>query len=346
MLKKPNKLQPGDKIAAVSLSSGVAGDPDTSWRYEQGVERLADVFELEVVPMPNSLKGSDYLDEHPEARAEDFMAAFQDERIKGIIANVGGKDSIRLLPYIDFQIIRENPKVFLGYSDTTISHLICYKANVSSFYGPNILTDFAENVEMHPYTVDAVKRALFSNETIGEISAADEWAVEVLEWDEADKHQGLPMIPNAGYELLQGSEVVQGRLMGGCMDVLEIAKGTVVWPEPEAWKNSILFFEVADGDLEPEQLKSWLRNYAAQGILNRANGVVFGKPQSEKHYADYKDVISQVMKESELENLPIIYNLNFGHTKPKTVIPYDAMAEIDCSRKTFSILESGVKQPG
>ncbi len=165
MLKKPKKLQPGDKIATVSPSWGGAGEPELRWRYEQGVKRLEDVFGLEVVPMPNSLKGSDYLHENPRARAEDLMTAFKDKSIKGIIANIGGDDSIRLLPYINFDVIRENPKPFMGYSDVTVSHLFCYKAGISSFYGPAILTDFAENVEMDPYTVEMLNRTLFSNES-------------------------------------------------------------------------------------------------------------------------------------------------------------------------------------
>ena len=112
--------------------------------------------------MANSLKGSEFIYNNPEARAEDLMTAFQDTRVKAIIANIGGEDSIRLLPYIDFNVIRENPKIFMGYSDVTISHLFCHKAGLSSLYGPAILTDFAENVEMDPYTIEMVNRTLFS----------------------------------------------------------------------------------------------------------------------------------------------------------------------------------------
>lgn len=343
MLKKVKKLQPGDKVATMSPSSGSAGDSDTTWRYEQGIKRLEKEFGLEVVPMPHSLKGTDYLAKHPQARAEDLMTAFKDDDIKGIIANVGGKDAIQLLPYIDFDVISENPKVLMGYSDITILHLFMIKAGVSSFYGPNVLTDFAENVDMAPYTANMVERILFSNEIIGTIEPADEWAIEVLEWDEAEKDEPLQMLPNKGYERLQGSGVVKGRLIGGCMDVLEIAKGTDIWPEMASWENSILFLEVANGALEPKNLKSWLRNYAAQGILQNVNGLIFGKPQNEKYYDDYKNIILDVMKENHLENVPVLYNLNFGHTKPKTILPYGAMAEIDSTKATFSILESGTE---
>jgi len=246
LLKKPKKLQPGDKIATVSPSWGGAGDSELRWRYDQGVKRVESIFGLEVLPMPNSLKGSEYLYEHPQARAEDLMTAFKDKSIKGIFANIGGEESIRLLPYIDFNIIRKNPKIFMGYSDVTITHLFCHKAGISSFYGPAILTDFAENVEMDSYTIDMLKRILFSDDVIGKIKPALKWTSERLEWHERNKNRRRKMLPNHGYEVLQGSGVVQGRLIGGCIEVLEFAKGTEIWPEQKHWKDSILFFETSE----------------------------------------------------------------------------------------------------
>lgn len=293
--------------------------------------------------MPNSLKVEECLYQNPQARAEDLMTAFKDEQIKGIIANIGGEDSIRLLPFIDFDVIRKNPKIFMGYSDVTISHLFCHKAGITSFYGPAILTDFAENVQMDPYTVEMVNRTLFSGEIIGEIQPANEWTSERLEWTEENKNLRRNMRKNSGYEVLQGTGVAQGFLIGGCIEVLEFAKGTDIWPEKEYWENSILFFETSEEYPDPNLIKYWLRNYAAQGILQKANGIIFGKPQDEKYYEEYKEVIHQVMKELDLENLPVLYNMNFGHTEPKFILPYGAKAEVDCVKGTFKILENGVK---
>lgn len=288
MLIKPKKLQPGDKVATVSPSWGGAGDPDICWRYEQGVERLERVFGLQVVPMPNSLKGPDYLYKHPEARAEDLMTAFRSPDIKAIFANIGGEDSIRLLPFIDFDVIRNNPKIFMGYSDTTIPHLFCLKAGISSFYGPSILVDFAENIEMHPYTVDKIKRTLFSNAMIGDIEPAKEWTSDHVLWIEENKYRKRVMRPNSGYEVLQGSGIVQGRLIGGCIEVLEFAKGTDIWPEDQYWNESILFFETSEEKTEPTYIRYWLRNYAAQGILHKVKGMIFGKPYDEKYIGNIR----------------------------------------------------------
>ncbi|MFC0301198.1 S66 peptidase family protein [Virgibacillus soli] len=343
MLIKPKRLQRGDYVATVSPSWGGAGDLELRWRYELGVKRLEEIFGLNVLPMPNSLKGTEYLYKYPEARAEDLMTAFRDDRIKGIFVNIGGEDSIRLLPFIDFNVIRENPKIFMGYSDSTISHLFCHKAGITSFYGPAILTDFAENVEMNPYTIDMINRALFSNEVIDNIPPAQEWTSEYLEWIEVNKdRRRLMQRDTVGYELLQGKGTVHGRLIGGCMEVLEFVKGTALWPERKYWENSILFFETSEDKPDPNYMRYWLRNYAVQGILQQANGLIFAKPQDEKYYEEYKREIHTVMNEFNLTHLPILYNLNFGHTEPKFILPYGVMAEINCERKTFTILESGV----
>jgi muramoyltetrapeptide carboxypeptidase LdcA involved in peptidoglycan recycling len=196
---------------------------------------------------------------------------------------------------------------------------------------------------MDPYTIEMVNRTLFTNEVIGNIQPAKEWTSERLEWVESNKNQRRRMQQNTGYELLQGSGIVQGRLIGGCIEVLEFLKETEFWPEKKYWENSIIFFETSEEKPEPEFIRYWLRNYAVQGILQKANGIIFGKPLDEKYYDEYKAEIQKVMMEFDLAELPILYNLNFGHTEPKFILPYGALAEIDCDKGTFAILENGVK---
>lgn len=343
MYLKPKQLHRGDTVATISPSWGGAGEAELQWRYEQGIERLQDVFGLKVVAMQNSLKGAKYLYENPKARAEDLMTAFKDPTIKAIIANIGGEDSIRLLPYIDFEVIRNNPKILMGYSDVTILHLFCLKAGLSSFYGPAILIDFAENIEMDPYTVEMIERTLFSDKPIENIQPAAHWTSERLEWIEENKGLKRRLQRHQGYELLQGSGIVQGRLIGGCIEVLEFAKSTTLWPKETAWQDCILFFETSEEKPAPSYLRYRLRNYGAQGILQQAKGIIFGKPQDEAYYQEYQTEIVTVLKEYGLEDLPVLYNCNFGHTEPKFILPYGAMAEINCDQQSFSILEGGVQ---
>lgn len=341
-LIKPNKLNRGDKVALVSLSWGGAGDEEILWRYKQGKERLENIFGLEVVEMEHTLAGTEYVYNHPEKRAEDLMNAFQDKTIKGIIACIGGIESIRMLPYINFDIINQNPKVFMGYSDTTTTHLFCYKAGISSIYGPTLLVDFAENVSMHPYTIEYVEKTLFSNKPIGQILAASEWTSEYLPWLIENKSRQRKYKQNGGYELLQGNGIVKGRLIGGCMEVFDMLRGTEIFPTLEDFNGSILFLETSEDKPPVWFVECGMRNYGITGALDRIVGIVWGKPQDEENYEEYKLVIQKVMKEFGKEDLPIMYNMNFGHTEPKICIPYGALAEINCNDVTFSIIESAV----
>ncbi|ADL52233.1 S66 family peptidase [Clostridium cellulovorans] len=344
-LKKPGKLKKGDKVATISLSWGGAGDSDILWRYEVGKKRLQEEFGLEVVEMPHTLSGTEYIYNHPEKRAEDLMMAVKDPSIKAIFSCIGGNESVRILPYIDYEVIRNNPKIFIGYSDTTITHFICLKAGISSFYGPSILAEFAENVEMFKYTKDWVNKALFEDDFLGTIEPSETWTSEYLPWEEKNKNIKRNVNnDDRGYELLQGKGIVQGHLLGGCIEVLEMMKGTELWPSLESFENSILFFETSEDKPEPTQVEYWLRNYGIMGVLQKVNGIIFGKPYDEQYYEEYKNVILKVVRdELKLVDLPILYNMNFGHTAPMFIIPYGAMAEVDCNLKKFSILESGVK---
>lgn len=142
-LEVPKVLKRGDTIALISISGGRAGDEDMLYRYEVGKRRLEEIWGIHVIPTPNALAGSIFLYEHPEARAEDLMWAMQDKEINGIICMMGGDDSYRVLPYIDLNVIKNNPKVFMGYSDITSWMAVFAKAGIRAYYGPNLLTPIA-----------------------------------------------------------------------------------------------------------------------------------------------------------------------------------------------------------
>ena len=209
---KPKKLKKGDKVAIVSLSSGLAGEEMFRHRYELGKKRLEQLG-FNVVTMKNALKGIEYLYNHPEKRAEDFMEAILDKDIKGIICNIGGDDTIRLLPYIDFEAIANNPKVFMGYSDTTINHFIMQKAGVVSYYGPAVMTDFAENNNMHTYTLKYINEVLLENREDIVIKSSDKWTSEYLDWaiEENDNISRKMNEEKYGYEILQGKRNIYWR---------------------------------------------------------------------------------------------------------------------------------------
>lgn len=343
-LIKPKALKRGDKVAVISLSWGGAGE--LPHRYEFGKKQLQEVFGLEVAATKNALKSAEWIYNNPKARAEDLMDAFLDQSIKAIISNIGGEDSVRILPFLDLNIIAQNPKIFLGFSDSTITHFACLKAGLTSFYGTSLLVGFAENCGMHDYQIQDIKRTLFSAKPAGEIMPNKEgWTTEYLDWfDTSLSNTKRKLTESHGWNFLQGKEKVQGRLIGGCLDVLEFLKGTEFWPSLEEWNDCILFLETSENKVEPRALRYWLRNYAAQGILHRIKGIILGRPYDSKYVNEYNDEILKIMNEENLTDLAIITEMDFGHTCPTFTIPFGALAQIDSVNKTFSILESGVAE--
>jgi len=343
---KPQKLQPGDKVATVSLSWG--GPGTIPHRYEAGKKQLQDEFGLIVVEMPHTLKDAGWLHRNPQARAEDLMLAFSDPTIKGIISPIGGDDSIRLLPYLDLDVIRSNPKIFMGYSDTTITHLACFKAGLATFYGPAIMAGFAENGGMFSYMVESVRKTLFSTEPAGNIAPnIGGWTVEMLDWaDPANQTRRRKLNPATGWRFLQGRGVRRGHLIGGCFEVLDWLRGTEFWPAVDVWQDAILFLETSEDAPSPEVVKYGLRTYAALGILQRLSGILFarpGGPISPEKFEDYDKVLLQVVgEEAGLSDFPLITGMDFGHTDPMFVLPYGIQARIDCDRHRFEIVENAV----
>jgi muramoyltetrapeptide carboxypeptidase LdcA involved in peptidoglycan recycling len=341
---KPPKLRPGDKIATVSLSWG--GPSVFPHRYQIGVQQLKDEFGLRVLEMRHTLEDADWLSRNPRARADDLMQAFADPSIKGIFATIGGDDSIRLLPFLDLNVIKNNPKIFLGYSDTTISHLICHKAGLVSYYGPSIMIEFAENGGIFPYVVQSLRKTLFSSDRIGEVTpSTDGWTVERLDWaDTANQNIKRKLNPSTGWKFLQGKGIRRGQLMGGCLEVLDWTRGTEIFPE--TWQNVILFLETSEEAPPPETVTRTLRAFAALGILHQLSGILFGRPGGEispDTFANYDRAILQVVNEEQgLSDLPVVTNMDFGHTAPMFILPYGVQAEIDCEKKTFSITENAV----
>ncbi len=341
---KPERLRKGDKVAIVSLSSGRLGDERFIHKYELGKKRLEEKFGLEVVAMPNALKGEQYLYEHPEKRAEDLMNAFKDTSIKAIICSIGGDDTIRLLPYIDYEIIRKNPKIFTGFSDTTANHFMMYKAGLISYYGPCLMCDFAEYVDMYDYTENAIRKLWFEAEENYEIKKCDYWTKERIEWREENSNkQKTRLKDEKGYEVIQGKGKVTGKLLGGCLDAFPIYNGTEVWPKLEEWKDKIIFLETSEDKPTPDLVTFYLRNLGAQGILKVAKGIIVGKPKEEAFYEEYKDVYRAVLKEFGREDMPVLYNVNFGHSCPIGIIPYGIECELDVEEKKITLLEAIVK---
>jgi muramoyltetrapeptide carboxypeptidase LdcA involved in peptidoglycan recycling len=343
---KPKKLRPGDKVVAISTSWG--GPEACRYRYEAGKQQLQDAFGVTLVETPHALRSPEWLERNPRARADDLMEAFSDPSVKAIISTIGGEDSIRLLPHLDLELMRSNPKIVMGYSDTTVTHMACFAAGLVSFYGPAIMSGFAENCGLFPYMVDSVRRTLFSSAPIGIIEPNTEgWTVEFLDWAEPENQSRKRKLTTPeGWNYLQGEGTKSGHLIGGCVEVLDWLRGTDVWPSLEVWQDAILFLETSEEAPSPTVVLRILRSFAALGILRGLSGILFGRPGGQvppEQFGQYDKAILQVVAEEEgLTELPIITGMDFGHTDPMFVLPYGVQAEINCARRQFAILEGAV----
>jgi muramoyltetrapeptide carboxypeptidase LdcA involved in peptidoglycan recycling len=342
---KGRRLRAGDTVAAVSLSWG--GPGEIPHRYHAGKRQLMEEFGVKVIETPNALRDPDWIRRNPEARADDLMGAFADPAIRGIISTIGGEESIRILPFIDPAVIRANPKVFLGYSDTTVTHFACFAAGLCTFYGPSVMAGFGENVGMHRYLVDSVRKTLFSAEPPGVIAPnPDGWTVEFLEWaDPANQERARTLLPPIPWRFISGRTPATGRLIGGCLEVIEWMRGTSVWPDARAFDGAILFIETSEEGPPPRFVARQLRTLAAMGILQRLSGLIVGRPGGVpvEKIGEYDQAVLEVVhEEAGLRELAIVTQMDFGHTDPMFVLPYGVIARIDPGARTFEILEAGV----
>ncbi|MBQ8451910.1 MAG: LD-carboxypeptidase [Clostridia bacterium] len=352
------QLKKNDKVAIVSLSFGILGEPFVSHELQLGKKRLE---EMGLVPvfMPNSLKGIEFLKQHPEARAEDLKTAFKDPEIKMILCAIGGFDTHRTIPYLlgdkEFvETVKNNPKIFIGYSDSTTNHLTLYKLGLKTFYGMALLTDFAEfENEMLPYTKSAFLR-FFEPKIPYLIESSPVWYADRTDFSPAAV--GTNRVRKneiRGYEVLQGTKKVTGKLLGGCFDVLthlafptdeeeiEIKNKFDVFPTLDEWNGKILFTEPSDSKMEPEKFRENIKKFKKFGLFNRISGMIFGKPIDEVFYDEYKTILKEELSEFDF---PIIINLNFGHAYPHTIIPYGEECELDPKNKTITILTSSLEK--
>ena len=145
------------KIAIISLSRGLLGEPFIKHEEELGFRRLRS-YGIEVVTTANACKGIDFLQNHPETRAQDLLDAFSDPSIDMILCAIGGDDTYKLLPYL-FEhdelrkVVQHSKKIFLGFSDTTMNHFMLHSVGVNTFYGQSFVADICElEDEMLPYS--------------------------------------------------------------------------------------------------------------------------------------------------------------------------------------------------
>lgn len=342
-MKMSPRLKIGDRVAILSPSAGLpAVFPHV---YELGLKRIRAVFGLDPVEFPSARKSPAYLTANPQARAEDINAAFSDPSIKAIFATIGGNDQIRILPYLDQKLIADNPKIFVGYSDNTNLHLLLWNLGIVSYYGANLMTQFAMQGKMHDYTVRSIRKALFED-SIGEVHASAEWTDEDLPWDDpANLQKSRTLYPNKGWDWLHHEgKIVEGTLWGGCLEVLEMHLLTRSYlPSLNQLSDAILFVETSEEMPAEGFIYRFFAAMAELGFLQKFKALLVGRPKAQfcgKFPAEGRDVFIAHQKQAIGRALrdyqcliPTVFNVDFGHTDPQILLPSGGRALINGSEK-------------
>lgn len=357
-MKKPTKLLRGDTIAVVSLSSGVLGEEFASHQLKLAEKRLKDIFCLNVRYMDNSLRGIKYLSSHPEARANDLKQAMFDDTVKAIIVATGGNDTFKTIPYLmndkEFiNAVREKPKIFLGFSDTTNNHLMFYRLGMATFYGVDFLSDFGElDADMLSYTKTCFQDVFFGDDSDTEIRSSPEWYRKRTKYTKDQVGTSRGKEPEVfGFEVIHGGVIakhVKGQLLGGCIESLYemvagerfeeqplVTKKYDIFPRRHEWKGKILFLESSEAQSTPDKMQHMI-DYLGEYIdYNNLEGVIVGKPQDNTYYEEYKSVWQ---KFAARYNVPVLYNVNYGHSYPHCILPYNATAKLDLAEKKLFLV--------
>jgi len=338
----PKKLKKGDTIGVISPSAGLG--PIFPHRIVQAEKNLSKLG-FKVKYAKNSLKNNGYISSSAKERADDIHEMFRNKEVKAIIASIGGDHSNQVLKYLDFEIIKNNPKIFMGYSDISVLHFaIAVKANLRTFYGPCIISEFGEFPQVLPYTVEYFEKALKCVEPIGDINQSGSWTWEFLDWfEKKDQTRARKMSLSNGYEWWTEG-VAQGEILGGCIPSINHLAGTEYWPD---FKDKIMFIDIPESSpgekLSLADLDSFLADLDNMAVFKSINGLVIGRPYlyEENDNKKLKEIISFYTKDY---GYPVLFNVNIGHVSPLATIPMGAHVVINSRKNIFRINEAGVSE--
>ncbi len=338
--KKPAKLQQGDTVAIVSPSWG--GPSVFPYVYENGLKVLRE-WGLKIKEFPTARMDAAFTRDNPQVRAKDINDAFADPEVKAIFASIGGDDSVRILPFLDKKIIAENPKILMGYSDTSTLHVFSNLQGLVTFYGPSIMAGFSQMDSLPKSFKSHVQAILFESKESYLYQPYQEYCDGYPDWANKDNLGRVnPMKSNDGWHWLQGSGKVQGEFFGGCIEVLEMMKGTDFWPSRDFWEGKIFFLETSEEKPSIRYIDHVLRNYGVQGVYSKISGFIFSRARdySDEEKKELEErIVSIVAKEFGKPDLPIVANFDVGHTDPQFILPLGVKAEINCQNKTIGLVE-------
>jgi len=304
---RAKRLEAGDTIGMIAPAS-----PADLSKVERAIKHLK-VMGYKVKAGKSVYSSRGYLAGRDELRAFDINNMFADDEVSAVFCLRGGYGSQRILDMVDFQIIRNNPKIFMGYSDiTALLNAIYQKCNLITFHGP-MGGDFAGGLEK--YTKRAMKNALESIDPIGEL-------------------------PNPEMPEVVAEGKGKGALVGGNLSIVAASLGT---PYEIDTQGKILLLE--DVFEEPYSVDRMLTQLRLAGKLRDAEGIVLGdwgnsEPEEPEKSLSLEEVFEDIFRDI---GKPVLKGLKIGHCKPNITVPIGAEVYVNTDTATFCILEPGVR---
>ena len=309
----PAKLKTGDEIRVVSPSMSLA---IISLEIREIANRRLEEMGFKVTIGKHAEEIDEFSSSSIESRVEDLHEAFADPNVKGILTTIGGYNCNQLLRYLDYDLIKANPKIICGYSDTTaLSNAILARTGLVTYSG--FFYSRCGMLKGHDYELEYFKKCLLSDREF-EVSAASTWSDD--EWYRDQENRTF--MENAGWLVIHEGEA-DGRIIGGNLCTLNLLQGTEYMPNLE---NSIVFLE-DDGTTSSELFDRDLQSLLHLPGFSGVKGLVIGRFQRGSNITN-ENLVRIIQTKRELADIPVMANLDFGHTQPLFTFPIGGTARM------------------
>jgi muramoyltetrapeptide carboxypeptidase LdcA involved in peptidoglycan recycling len=338
-LTSPRKAATGDKVAVVSPSFAAPGFAPAV--HEQAMARLQEITGLVPVEYPTTRQ----LGATPRERAADLNAAFADPEIRGVLATIGGEDQITVIPHLDPELVRADPKPFLGYSDNTNLLNWLWVNGVAGFYGGSTQVHLGAGPAIDPVHLTSLRAALLSGGRL-EVTEPGESEDIGIDWqDPAALTSYGEREPTEPWTWAGPVRSVTGRTWGGCIEVLQwlLTAGRFEL-EPAVLAGGVLLVESSE-ELIPAREFGWiLRSLGERGILGSIAGVLVARPPTSDFDRRPSTAERASLRRSQAEtalgviagynpDAVVVVGVPFGHTRPQWILPYGGTVTLDATQR-------------
>ena len=335
------KLAPGDRVAILSPSFAAPGFAPAV--HEQAMERLAESTGLVPVEFPTTRT----LGASAEQRAADVHAAFADPSIRAILATIGGDDQITVVPHVDADLVRTDPKIFVGYSDNTNLLNWLWSHGVNGFYGGSTQVHLGAGPRIDDIHLASLRAALLTGAEL-EIVEPGESEDFGLDWhDPRALREFGEREPTEPWTWAGAARRVTGITWGGCLESIDWLALAGRLPPPEDLENAILLLETSELLPPADWVRWWLRALGERGILAAVAGVLVARPPTSNFDTrpdpDARSRLRAAQRDAVIDlvtrynpDAVICVGVPFGHTRPQWILPYGGTITIDGTTRTVT----------